>query len=75
MRSYHPAKFKFSPIMLGDKNATYLCSKIITTLVITKKSVNSSPLLSQQIKDKNQKKFLNFSKKFQIFFFAKMNSL
>ena len=43
MRSYHPAKFakiwisllkfKFSQILLGDKNATYLCSKIIFTLL------------------------------------------
>ena len=43
MRSYHPAKFakiwisllifKFSQILLGNKNATYLCSKIISTLL------------------------------------------
>ena len=46
MRSYHPAKFakiwifllhpekfKFSQFLLGDKNATYLCSKIISTLI------------------------------------------
>ena len=26
-------KFKFSQILLVDKNATYLCSKIISTLV------------------------------------------
>ena len=46
MRSYHPAKFlkiwifstvhnekfKFSQILLGDNNATYLCSRIIPTL-------------------------------------------
>ena len=42
MRSYHPAKFakiwisvekfKFSQILLGDKNATSLCSKNISTL-------------------------------------------
>ena len=25
-------KFKFSKILLGDKNATYLCSEIISTL-------------------------------------------
>jgi hypothetical protein len=29
----HPEKFKFSQILLGDKNATYLCSKIISTLL------------------------------------------
>ena len=28
----HPEKFKFSQILLGDKNATYLCAKIIFTL-------------------------------------------
>ena len=28
----HPEKFKFLQILLGDKNATYLCSKIISTL-------------------------------------------
>ena len=42
LRSYHPAKFakiwisvekfKFSQILLGDKNATSLCSKNISTL-------------------------------------------
>ena len=25
-------KFKFSQILLGDKNATYICPKIISTL-------------------------------------------
>ena len=25
-------KFKLSQILLGDKNATYICSKIISTL-------------------------------------------
>ena len=29
-------KFKFSQILLGDKNATYLCSKIISTLLALK---------------------------------------
>ena len=28
----HLYKFKFSQILLGDKNTTYLCSKIISTL-------------------------------------------
>ena len=28
--SYHPAKF--AKILLGDKNVTYICSKIISTL-------------------------------------------
>ena len=28
----HPEKFKFSQILMDDKNATYLCSRIITTL-------------------------------------------
>ena len=28
----HPEKFKFSQILLGDKNATYLCSKVMSTL-------------------------------------------
>ena len=28
----HHEKFKFSQILLGDKNSTYLCSKIISTL-------------------------------------------
>ena len=28
----HPEKFKFLQILLGDKNTTYLCSKIISTL-------------------------------------------
>ena len=28
----HPEKFKFSQVLLGHKNATYLCSKIISTL-------------------------------------------
>ena len=32
MHSYHPAKF--AKILLGDKNATYLCSNIISTLSI-----------------------------------------
>jgi hypothetical protein len=42
LRSYHPTKFakilisvekfKFSQILLGDKNATSLCSKNISTL-------------------------------------------
>jgi hypothetical protein len=27
-----PKKFKFSQILLGDKNATYLCSEIISTV-------------------------------------------
>ena len=27
----HPEEFKFSQISLGDKNATYLCFKIIST--------------------------------------------
>ena len=30
----HPEKFKFLKILLGDENATYLCSKIISTLQI-----------------------------------------
>ena len=30
LRFYHPAKF--AKILLGDKNATYLCSKIISNL-------------------------------------------
>ena len=44
MRSYHTAKFtkiwisllkfKFLQILLGDKNATYLCSKINSTLFL-----------------------------------------
>ena len=29
----HLKKFKFLQILLGDKNATYLCSKIISTLL------------------------------------------
>ena len=41
LRSCHPAKFakifllkfKFSQILLGEKNATSLCSKIISTLI------------------------------------------
>jgi len=32
LSSYHPAKF--ANILLGDKNATYLCSKIISTLPV-----------------------------------------
>ena len=28
----HPEKFKFSQILMDDKKATYLCSRIITTL-------------------------------------------
>ena len=28
----HPEKFKFLQILLGEKNATYICSKIISTL-------------------------------------------
>jgi hypothetical protein len=28
----HPEKFEFSQMLLGDKKATYLCSKIISTL-------------------------------------------
>ena len=48
LRSYHPAKFskiwicllkfKFSQILLGDKNATYLFSKIISTLLSDSRS-------------------------------------
>ena len=30
LHSYQPAKF--AKILLGDKNATYLCSKIVSTL-------------------------------------------
>ena len=32
----HLSKFKFSQILLGDKNATDLCSKIISTLTTFK---------------------------------------
>ena len=39
----HLLKFRFSQILLGDKNATYLCSKIISTLY---KSFQKSKLLS-----------------------------
>jgi hypothetical protein len=52
LRAYHPAKFakilisvekfKFSQILLGDKNATSLCSKNISTLTgLTDKIKNS----------------------------------
>ena len=54
LRSYHPVKFakiwisllkfKFSQIFLGDKNATYLCSKIISTFVLNK------PILTYEAK-------------------------
>ena len=35
----HPEKFKFSQILPGDKNPTYLCSKIISTLPTVSLSV------------------------------------
>ena len=35
--TWHLLKFKFSQILLGDKNATYLCSKAISTLLIVLK--------------------------------------
>ena len=58
MRSYHPAKFakiwisvekfKFSKILLGDKIATYLCSKIIYTLIMNSLSLMISQLWSMK---------------------------
>jgi hypothetical protein len=38
----HLWKFKFSQILLGDKNATYLCSKIISILTFNHLSCHSS---------------------------------
>ena len=32
--SYHPAKFAKIWILLSDKNATSLCSKIISTFIV-----------------------------------------
>ena len=40
-------KFKFSQIFLGDKNATYLCSKIISTLPWKKENkIPFNPILN-----------------------------
>ena len=36
----HLKKFKYSQILLGDKNTSYLCSKIISTLGMQTECVN-----------------------------------
>ena len=43
-------KFKFSQILLGDKNATYLCSKIISTLKQTFFTITHSSTLQSCVK-------------------------
>jgi hypothetical protein len=46
-------KFKFSQILLGDKNATSLCSKIISTLTSILKPlqmVKSCPIFDRAAK-------------------------
>ena len=74
MRSYHLAKFakilisiekfKFLQILLGDKNATSLCSKNISTLTEMSSSSQlygiDKNLVAQKLQERNTQPFKNF---------------